>query len=239
MFTRIPFRQPEFSAQKFAGPLRLLSNKPEPKTVLSDNFANLSRIFDHTINLCLIQRPYPPAIKQFVDRALLDDIGSIEISCPVNPLNFDFASLWPKARHVAGFRDWLEDVEMLASAFCDLFGLRETGLRLCSLDKAMCPRFHVDRSTARLICSYGGIGTEWLPEHAVNRHKLGVSGHGIPDTESGLILDPAQIQQMPAYAVGLMKGENWEGNEGRGFVHRSPTPTANQPRRLLLTLDML
>lgn len=44
---------------------------------------------------------------------------------------------------------------------------------------------------------------------------------------------------MPAYAVGLMKGENWEGNEGYGLVHRSPIPTAVQPHRLLLTLDML
>jgi hypothetical protein len=44
---------------------------------------------------------------------------------------------------------------------------------------------------------------------------------------------------MPAYAVGLMKGEAWDGNEGQGFVHRSPTPNAVKPKRLVLTLDML
>jgi hypothetical protein len=66
-----------------------------------------------------------------------------------------------------------------------------------------------------------------------------MGGHGLPDTDSGLITDITAIRQMPAYAVGLMKGESWEGNEGRGLVHRSPQPTALQPRRLLLTLDML
>jgi hypothetical protein len=62
---------------------------------------------------------------------------------------------------------------------------------------------------------------------------------GFPDEHSGLILDKTAIRWMPAYAVGLMKGENWDGNEGQGLVHRSPQPTAVQPRRLLLTLDML
>ncbi len=83
------------------------------------------------------------------------------------------------------------------------------------------------------------MGTEWLPEYALNRHQLGMGSSGLPDAESGLIVDPTAIRKMPAYAVGLMKGESWEGNEGYGLVHRSPTPSTEQPRRLLLTLDML
>lgn len=38
--------------------------------------------------------------------------------------------------------------------------------------------------------------------------------------------------------VALMKGERWQGNEGRGLVHRSPALSAGQ-RRLILTLDWL
>jgi hypothetical protein len=56
---------------------------------------------------------------------------------------------------------------------------------------------------------------------------------------SGLIRDERAIQTLPAYAVGLMKGEQWEGNAGHGLVHRSPHPDAAAPRRLLLTLDTL
>ncbi|WP_297291060.1 DUF1826 domain-containing protein [Oceanicoccus sp.] len=35
-----------------------------------------------------------------------------------------------------------------------------------------------------------------------------------------------------------MKGELWEGNEGAGLVHRSPSLSAGE-RRLLLTLDAI
>lgn len=238
MFARVPFRQQGQVAPVLADEFRLLFNRSVSKTVVSNNFADLSRIYEDGVNLCLIERLFPAVIEQFVYRAL-QNAGGVEISQPVDPLNFDFGTLWPRAAQFPGYQDWLADVEMLISAFCELFGRREAGLRLRTLDKAMCPRFHVDRVPARMICSYGGIGTEWLPEYALDRAKLGIGGRGLPDAESGLITDPTAIRQMPAYAVGLMKGENWEGNEGHGLVHRSPQPTAVQPRRLIMTLDVV
>ncbi|MFI3185636.1 MAG: DUF1826 domain-containing protein, partial [Methylococcaceae bacterium] len=57
------------------------------------------------------------------------------------------------------------------------------------------------------------------------------------DEQSGLILDPDALYIMPAYAVGLLKGSAWEGNEQYGAVHRSPQVNQALPRRLLLTLD--
>lgn len=238
MFTHVPFRQPDSASSIIADEFRPLFKPSATKMIISNNFADLSRIYEDGVNLCLIKRPLPAIIEQFVYKAL-HDAGSIEISQPVDPLHFDFNRLWPNAAPLPGYQDWLADVEMLVSAFCELFGRHEAGLRLRTLDKAMCPRFHVDRVPVRMICSYGGIGTEWLPEYALNRRKLGMSSCGQSDAESGLITDQTAIRQMPAYAVGLMKGENWEGNEGYGLVHRSPIPTAVQPRRLLLTLDML
>jgi hypothetical protein len=238
MFARVPFRQPVKPSPLLVGPFRPLFNQSATKTVISNNFADLSRIYEDGVNLCLIERRLPPTIEQFVYQAL-QDAGSIEISQPIDPIKFDFGRLWPKAAQLPGYQDWLADVEMLVSAFCELFDCREAGLRLRTLENAMCPRFHIDRVPARMICSYGGIGTEWLPEYALNRRKLGIGGCGLPDAESGLITDATAIRQMPAYAVSLMKGENWEGNEGHGLVHRSPKPTAVQPRRLLLTLDMM
>lgn len=60
---------------------------------------------------------------------------------------------------------------------------------------------------------------------------------GLNDNVTGLILDDDAIQTMPAYAIGLLKGNAWEGNEQFGAVHRSPQLNPNIPRRLLLTLD--
>jgi hypothetical protein len=45
-----------------------------------------------------------------------------------------------------------------------------------------------------------------------------------------------KIQTLQAGDVALLKGENWQGNEGAGLVHRSPS---GQQGRLLLSLDWL
>ncbi|NJA08213.1 DUF1826 domain-containing protein [Methylococcaceae bacterium WWC4] len=238
MFARAPFAQTVGSPRVPPNSFQPLERRPATKTVMSDRFADLARIYEEDVNLCLIDRPLPLEIEGFV-YAALSNKTRIEISQAVDPSRYDFGAIWPQVTALDGFQAWLDDVVWLTSAFCELFGQREAGLRLRTLDNAMCPRFHVDRVPARMICSYGGIGTEWLPEYAVDRDKLGMGGCGVPDQVSGLIADATAIRQMPAYAVGLMKGEHWVGNEGRGLVHRSPTPTAVQPRRLLLTLDML
>lgn len=238
MFVRPPFAQPTISRRTSVGSFRTVERRHVTKTVVSNHFADLTRIYDDGVNLCLIQRPVLKEIEAFV-YAALDAKTSLEVSQPIDSKRFDFSLTWLQAAEIPGYEAWAADVAWLAAAFCELFELRAAGLRLHTLDKAMCPRFHVDRVPARMICSYGGIGTEWLPEFAVDRGKLGLGGCGMPDHESGLITDPTAIRKMPAYAVGLMKGESWEGNGGCGLVHRSPQPTAVLPRRLLLTLDML
>jgi len=255
VFARAPFRQPLLKSAtyrdasnqaedmqrmplQFSGPFRPIFSSLSTRTITSRRFEDLARIYEDGVNLCLIERLFPQDIAEFVHNALQDCVN-IEVAQTINPRRFDFATLWPQMQHMAGYQAWLDDVSMLALAYCDLLDRVEVGLRLRMLNNAMCPRFHVDRVPARMICSYGGIGTEWLPEHAVDRSKLGLGAKGQADDISGLIVDRTAIRSMPAYAVGLMKGENWEGNENRGLVHRSPTPTAAQPRRLLLTLDML
>jgi hypothetical protein len=130
-----------------------------------------------------------------------------------------------------------EDIAELVDMFCCLFDLGNVGLRLTILDKAMCPRFHVDNVPCRLVTTYQGSGTQWLPHNVVDRSKLGHGSDGKPDEHSGLFPKLGDIQQLTSGDVALLKGELWEGNEGAGLVHRSPLLSAGE-RRLLLTLDM-
>jgi hypothetical protein len=112
--------------------------------------------------------------------------------------------------HESGRDALAADIALLCDMYACLFDLEQTGLRLSVLNKAMCPRFHVDQVTCRLICTYHGSGTEWL---------------------SGDV-----TQQISVGHVALLKGEQWPGNTGRGLVHRSPVASPQQPR-LVLTLD--
>lgn len=134
-----------------------------------------------------------------------------------------------------------DDITLLVDMFCCLFDLKGVGLRLTVLDSPMCPRFHFDRIPCRLVSTYQGIATEWLPHHLVDRSKLGAGNQGKSDEQSGLFQSTNDIRQLSQGDVALLKGEFWHANEGAGLVHRSPVQTKdtiNEPR-LLLTLDFI
>ena len=129
-----------------------------------------------------------------------------------------------------------DDIAELVDMFCCLFDLKRAGLRLAVLERAMCPRFHVDAVPCRLVTTYCGPTTEWLEHVSVDRAKLGTGNQGPADAESGLFRHQDDVQHLDAGDVALLKGEAWAGNEGAGLVHRSPGVRPGQ-RRLLLTLD--
>lgn len=211
----------------------------QPRAIETDNLADLALIYEPDVNLCVARRRITPGISRFVSHLLLS-ARHLERELIFGSENPAVEKLLPEnLQALPDAEAWLVDVEFLIGLFRDLFDSTSFGLRLRTLDKAMCPRFHVDRVPVRMICTYEGPGTEWLPERAINREKLGSGACGHTDETSGLILDSAAIQSIPSYAIALLKGELWEGNEGRGAVHRSPGTTPRYPRRLLLTLDLL
>lgn len=217
---------------------RIETVSPYSFAIESDEIADLARIYDPDVNLCLIRRDPDPEIRSFVNQFLCRDI-QLELAEEIEFEHFNFSTLLAEHREIPGHSQWWRDVARLVCTYCDLSGSERVGLRLRVLEKPMCPRFHVDSVICRMVCTYGGPGTEWLPDDSVNRSKLGRGANGLPDHESGLILDESAIRAMPPYAIGLMKGERWQGNEGRGAVHRSPKLSEGQPRRLLLTMDAM
>jgi hypothetical protein len=129
------------------------------------------------------------------------------------------------------------DIGQLAELLGDLLDCPHIGLRLEVIDKAMCPRLHVDRVGIRLLCTYRGPGTEWLDDAAADRSKLGSGAGGLPDEQSGLLGTGTQIQRVPGFAVALLKGSLWQGNGGRGIIHRSPAVPADGFPRVVLAAD--
>lgn len=212
---------------------------PTTRAVETNNLADLALIYQPDINLCVAHRRITMGMNNFLIR-LLSSPRSFETEVIFETERPPIDKLLPESlQTLPGAEAWLCEMEYLIRLFRDLFETDAVGLRLRTLDKPMCPRFHTDRVLVRMVCTYGGPGTEWLPEDAMNRDMLGHAAFGKPDEESGLILDPAAIKSMPTFAIGLLKGELWEGNAGRGAVHRSPKLSPAQPRRLLLTLDCL
>ena len=124
---------------------------------------------------------------------------------------------------------FIEDIALVVEMFSLLFESDEIGLRLHCVSGAPCPAFHNDRIPCRLLLTYHGDGTQWLDESNLNRDALA--------TVESPCLDENNIHNIAVGHVALFKGEGWEGNEGNGWVHRSP-PQPSHEKRLVLTLDL-
>ena len=203
------------------------------RTAKSRAASVLTDIYEEDINMSIWQRELSAELKHSV-KDFLASKQKFQTSMTVTP-----QSALASIQHALGSHGssaLSENIAELVDMFCYLFGLKRAGLRLAVLDKAMCPKFHVDKVPCRLISTYEGIATQWLHHQDVNREKLGAGSKGQADHLSGLYEHNDDIQQLKSGDVALLKGERWEGNENAGLVHRSPAILAGE-RRLVLTLD--
>ncbi len=205
-----------------------------PVQVAADDYLALTSIYDPAVNLCVVNRSPATALIAFC-RAFLPQAEVKEVRHRLAIDALGATRLFPEAAHLPGYAEWYSDVQAVVTVFADLFAMDQVGLRLAVLTNAMCPRFHVDALAVRMICTYCGPGTEWLPEESVTRPESSGGGLALPHQDVG----QDTIQRIPPYAIALLKGERWEGNQGRGLVHRSPALSTDQPRRLVLTLDII
>jgi hypothetical protein len=124
--------------------------------------------------------------------------------------------------------DLLLDIRRLALLFA---AITDTGealrIRLEAIAGPACHRWHADAVGLRLLCTYRGPGTEWLP----------LAG-GVTVARS---LDPKALPDEPKRvatgAVAILKGEGFAGNAGFGCIHRSPPAGPGKRARLLLCID--
>ncbi len=205
-----------------------------PELLACDDPADLIGIFAPEVQIAVLSRPVDPAIEAYFAAA-----------AGAGRLGSGFRSTVSLARGLAGLplpdlpghELLLADVRWLVELYGDLLGCKAVGLRLEVIERAMCPRFHVDRVGLRMLCTYRGPGTEWLHEASADRSLLGSRAEGVDDERSGLIRDPGGIQAIAPFSVALLKGCLWQGNQGRGLVHRSPGIAPDHSPRALMAID--
>ncbi len=197
------------------------------------DIADLVAIFEPHVNVVVLRRPLSDALadearkavseQRFRERAVIqpDEGGRSELG-----------------RLLPGFPHLADDVHLWSDVLTELTGCEFVGVRLERLDEAMCPRFHVDKVTLRIVRTFEGPGTEYLVNTDVDRRWLGAAAHGQADEESGLLRSPGCVLAAVAGDLVILKGEAWPDNEDRGAVHRSPHASPSAPR-LVMTLDAL
>jgi hypothetical protein len=199
---------------------------------LVDSVGDLAAIFAPDVNVVTLRRR--PA------RVLVEETRRIA-ERPAPPMRWlgspealaqEFAGEFPTQPTLA------RDIALWSEVLSDLCGCDRIGARWVATETAMCPRFHVDYVTLRLVVTYTGPGTEYVASEHVDRGKLGRPSLHATDERSGLLRPCARVEAARAFDVVLLKGEAWAGNEGRGAVHRSPRVPPGGAR-VVLTLDPL
>lgn len=196
----------------------------------------LAHIFDPEVSIAIYPRSSINPITRGLDQLIADGTLGAGLRLTVEAGQPLPLPQWPET---PGITEWLMDIAYLVEIYSELLGCRQVRLRLEVVRRAMCPRFHVDRVGIRLLCTYRGSATEWLDDRYADRTRLGANSQGLPDEESGLIRDPAAVHRASPFAIVLLKGALWPGNESRGAIHRSPTVPAAEAPRVLVALDAL
>lgn len=205
-----------------------------PRQVQSDSWEERSIITKSDVNLFCWKREANQQITEYLVPLLQSDLEPITFFSKQKDLQdllSDVRVVWDQKSDTSGDSFW-EDVYLLAADFLSFSNRKEGTVVLKVIENDACTKFHTDGYALRLFTTYYGHGTEWLPEKATNRKGLGKSNDII-------VKDPARVQQMDTFEVGILKGElPHQPNSTRGIVHRSPEIGETRKKRIILRVDI-
>jgi hypothetical protein len=203
------------------------------------NFANarigfeidtLMEIHQPKVNIAIHQRDIShlqSEIKNFLDIAQ----ENFQSSGNINQLEITLIEYFEKLGYNANSL-LLKDVLGILKVFTQVTEYNEFKILLSIVNSDMCRRFHTDMNHLRLLCTYSGPATLWIPEDKVNRSAL-----QFLKENNDIIKNPEHIQQVATGDICILKGALYPHPDTRAIVHRSPAVEETGSQRLLLRID--
>jgi len=111
-----------------------------------------------------------------------------------------------------------QDIHEILRLFQNISKANTFKLSLESISTDMCRKFHADYNQLRLLCTYVGSGTLWLPDDA---------------QKDAFLKD--DIQKVKTGNIALLKGKLYPN--AKPLFHRSPEIETLNEKRLLLKID--
>lgn len=130
-----------------------------------------------------------------------------------------------------------DDIRQLVQQWGQTLGHKHVHATLFVQRTDGCPKIHADAVTIRLLCTYTGPGTEWLPNAELVRKNLARTDVDLATANASVIRKGGALRRCDPGDVLLLKGNGYPGNAGRGAAHRSPPLGASGVARLVLKID--
>jgi len=197
--------------------------------------APFADILDPEVNVWTLQRRFVPAEARALERVAAGPAfewnGRVDVARP-DPTELLAEVHDPLARELLA-----RDIASLVRAFGALLQRRHLHASLGVVRHDACRKLHADHVTVRLLCTYAGRGTEWVPNEDAVRANLGRIDVDFDTANRSVLRRPDALRRCEAGDVILLKGDAFQGNRGRGAVHRSPPIEADGLSRLVFKLD--
>ena len=121
------------------------------------------------------------------------------------------------------YLSWVVDMAKVCRLFSKI--IDSDSVDFCLSTSRGCKRYHIDHVPMRLLVTYAGKGTEWIPDEAADRNAF-VNG----DPNENIIKDLSKRRFMKPWDISIFRG----GPDG--LLHRTPDE-ALKKSSILLRLD--
>lgn len=193
---------------------------------IDDEAKILQDIHQTTKNIAIYQRQIEP-LKQLLNQATKQSI-ECRASGTSNEIFSTLSTYFSET--LPNHQPLLDDILKLLGLFEQVTKVSSFRLLLATVNTNMCRKFHTDINDLRMLCTYVGPGTLWLPNDAINEKAL-IKGGG----NKKIVKDESQIQQVNTGDVIILKGGLYP--DVNPILHRSPTIEETGEKRLLLRID--
>jgi hypothetical protein len=186
----------------------------------------LDRIRDKAVELAIWERDLPQGFAGWLDALPAANLPDARDVTDAAGLEATIAAMLDDARTPDGaMRDLLlDDIAGLARRFMAIMDSAQVDIRLEAVEHDACWKFHRDCVEARLLATYRGPGTQWIPPALSEAALESQKDYRGP------------IQSLSRFAAGMFKGSC--ATPARGIVHRSPPIDGAGVTRLLLCLNL-
>ena len=193
----------------------------------ADSLQSLIKFRDSTLQLGIFERRQPEGGASFFKNLMKQDFeikGTINLMSVRNDLRKLLLKIIDPSLRVNDFYNyWLSDMEEVCKTFCYMENTNSLSFWLGT--RRGCRRYHVDNVSKRLLVTYAGQGTEWIPNNSADRRAYEAG-----EPNKNIIRNKNDLNFIDEWSIAIFKG----GSDG--ILHRTPDTALNGPS-ILMRLD--
>ena len=191
---------------------------------------NKINVADTCLNI--IDREKPKIPKSFfkellfepinINKVIKKEIAMVEIKALLDKI-FN-----KKIQNNIFYNKWIKDMADICEIFANI--IKDNNLNFSLKSSRACKRYHIDNVPIRLLVTYFGKGTEWVPRHACD-----YAAYYRGENNENIVLNKNEKKFINTWSIALFKGQKFRGGK-KGILHRTPNQVLNKPS-LLMCLD--